>query len=219
MSTPDRILSIRRMAALSLAISAIACGQAGQQQTGTTGGTQPAQLSPSDELLLASAKVALPPTGTRAEDLPDPQGAGAAALQQYCTTCHSLPNPAMHSATDWPAVLRRMWLRMNLLDSTYTLPVPEMGERIVLLDYLTTNALKVSENLPDKPGRQFFEQTCGRCHELPDPHQHSDQDWFVVVRRMNQHMQDILGTSLTSDDVERIVQYLASASSPGASIP
>jgi hypothetical protein len=34
------------------------------------------------------------------------------------------------------------------------------------------------------------------------------QDWFVVVRRMNDHMQEILGTSITSEQIEQIVGYL-----------
>jgi hypothetical protein len=105
-----------------------------------------------------------------------------------------------------------MWLRIGQLGPDFTVPEPEMGQRIVMLDYLTANALRVSEgNLPDGPTRQFFIDTCSQCHELPDPRQHSAQDWPVVVRRMNDHMQEILGTSITSDQIEQIVRYLGSA--------
>jgi cytochrome c5 len=166
-------------------------------------------VASADQLLLASAKVALPPATVRAEELPDAQSSGAHAVQAYCTTCHAVPSPLMHSATDWPGVVRRMWLRMDLLDPKYTIPVPELGERIVILDYLTANALKVSrETLPDAPGRPLFTASCSRCHELPDPRQHPAQDWLVVVRRMNQHMRDILGKELTNPEVEEIVRYL-----------
>jgi cytochrome c5 len=164
-------------------------------------------MPPADQLLLASAKVALP-AGVRTEELPD-----ANILQTFCVTCHALPSPAMHSATDWPGVVRRMWLRMDLLDPQYRVPTPELGQRIVLLDYLTNHALKVSDStLPDTPEREFFQKTCAQCHELPDPRQHSTQDWYVVVRRMNQHMRDILGKELTSEEIERIVRYLVQAS-------
>jgi cytochrome c5 len=179
-----------------------------QQPQGSSGGAQ-AALSPSDQLLLASAKVALPPEGVTPADLPDPQSSGAKYLQTYCMTCHSLPSPAMHSATDWPSVLRRMWLRMGLLESTYRVPEPDLGERVVLLDYLVGNALKVTTaTLPDRPGRDEFQKTCSQCHELPDPHQHSSQDWFVVVRRMNDHMGTILGKQLTNAEIETITNYL-----------
>jgi cytochrome c5 len=194
-------------AAVVLALLLVACNQPVQDSAPPT--MQAAGVSPADQLLLASAKVALPPEGTTLADLPEPESPGAVAVQQYCTACHALPHPAMHSATDWPAVARRMWLRMGRLGSGFTVPEPEMGQRIVLLDYLTANALRVSEgNLPEGPTRQVFIDTCSQCHELPDPRQHSEQDWFVVVRRMNDHMQSILGTSITSEQIEQIVRYL-----------
>lgn len=205
---------VRRAAAAVAGLLFVACAApASDADTAADDMAQTPAVSPADRLLLASAKVALPPAGTRLEDLPAPESPGAIATQQYCTACHALPNPTMHSATDWPGVVRRMWLRMAQLGPDFTVPVPEMGQRVVLLDYLTANALKVNEgNLPDGPMRQVFVQTCAQCHELPDPHQHSEQDWYVVVRRMNQHMQDLLDRTLPSEDIDRIVQYLASAS-------
>lgn len=206
----DRHLNLRRLSAMPLVAFVFFACQPAEQDSGMTAEEETAQVSPADQLLLASAKVALPPEGTRLEDLPDPQSGGAIAVQRYCSACHALPQPSMHSATDWPAVVRRMWLRMGTLGPDYVVPNPEMGERIVILDYLTTNALQVATNLPDGPGRDFFTDTCGQCHELPDPRQHSEADWFVVVRRMNQHMQEILGSTLSAEDIERVVRYLTS---------
>lgn len=169
-------------------------------------------MTPSDQLILASAKVALPPEGLSPADLPDPESAGAQELQHFCTACHALPSPAAHSATDWPAVVRRMWLRMGRMEG-YTVPMPETGDRIIMLQYLMDNALKVSgANLPDAPGRDRFEAVCGQCHELPDPKQHSAADWLVVVRRMGTHMSDLLGQELTGEDLQTVVQYLEGAS-------
>lgn len=203
-----------RLAWQSGAALAFACSAPPQQAADTAAvGAQPAAATDaSDRLLLASAKLALPPAGTRVEDLPDPRSAGALALQTYCTTCHALPTPAMHSATDWPGVIRRMWLRMDLLEPPYQVPRPELGDRIVMLDYVTANALQVSRaQLRDALGRETFQTRCSRCHELPDPAQHSSQDWFVVVRRMNQHMRDILGTELTNPQIDSITRYLSGA--------
>ncbi len=198
------------VAPLLLAALVSGCGQGGQ---GNAPAADTQALSGTDRLLLAAAKVALPPAGVRLEDLPDPESPGARSLQAYCTTCHALPSPAMHSATDWPSVTRRMWLRMGLLDPSYKIPVPELGDRIALLDYLTSHAIKVSSaTLPDAPGRDVFQKTCNQCHELPDPRQHSAQDWVVVVRRIDGHMRDILHKELSSADTEAIVGYLSQVS-------
>lgn len=165
-----------------------------------------------DDLLLAATKVALPPTGYTAADLPDPESQGAQYVVRFCSRCHAVPSPASHSATDWPVVLRRMWMRMGRIDPAYGIPVAELGDQLVILDYLTANALKVSaENLPDYPGREAFETTCGECHELADPKQHSAGDWFTVVRRMNEHMREILGQEMTAEEIREIVQYLERA--------
>jgi hypothetical protein len=119
----------------------------------------------------------------------------------------------MHSATDWPGVTRRMWLRMERIDPKYAIPVPEIADQLVILQYLTDNSLKVSDaNLPDFPGRDRFERTCAQCHELADPHQHSPGDWYVVVRRMNEHMREILGQELNADVIQEITLYLQKAS-------
>jgi cytochrome c5 len=209
------MLLTRVLTALPVVLAAnLALGCQGQPPADSTVTMAAAEtISAADQLILASAKVALPPAGILREDLPDPQSGGAQFLQEYCSTCHALPSPTMHSATDWPGVVRRMWLRLDLLDPQFAIPKPELGERIAMLDYLTQNALKVNhDNLLDAPGREFFEATCGQCHELPDPRQHSSQDWFVVVRRMNQHMRDILGRELSNPEIEQVTRYLTAAS-------
>jgi cytochrome c5 len=106
-----------------------------------------------------------------------------------------------------------MWMRMGRIDPVYAIPVPEVGDQLVILNYLTANALKVSAaNQPDFPGREQFETTCGACHELADPKQHTPADWFVVVRRMGEHMREILGQELTNEEIQEIVLYLEKAS-------
>lgn len=167
----------------------------------------------SEELLLASALVALPPAGVTPADLPDPDSAGAQHLVRYCTSCHALPSPASHSATDWPGVVRRMWLRMDLIDPSFNVPVPNGAERLVLSDYLVANALEVRRaGLPAGAGRELYLSTCGRCHELPDPSQHSPADWASVVQRMGAHIETMLGETMSQADTRRITAYLQSAS-------
>src|SRR4051812_91920 len=54
----------------------------------------------------------LPPAMT-AKTLPEPRSAGAQLTVRYCVQCHNLPNPAMHAAAKWPAIVERMVLRMQ----------------------------------------------------------------------------------------------------------
>ncbi|MCI0437061.1 MAG: hypothetical protein L0271_25985 [Gemmatimonadetes bacterium] len=192
-----------------LLIAAIGCAEPARESA------EPAEpeISARDRVLLASAKVALPPDGVDPATLPDASSAGAIELQRFCTTCHALPSPAMHAPSDWPAVLRRMWLRMGLVDPSYGVPIPEVGDRLVLLRYLMDNGLQVSATtLPDLPGRQMFEETCNRCHALPDPRQHSPVDWFVVVERMARHSRDLLRDDWTADEIREMVLFLERAS-------
>jgi len=172
------------------------------------------QTATTDDLITASARVSLPPAGTAPSDLPDPNSEGAQFLRQYCTACHALPSPATHSATDWPVVLRRMWLRTEGVAEEYNLPVPDPRERVVILDYVLEHALVVRRaELPAGPGRNLFAANCARCHELPDPSQHSSNDWPAVVIRMRQHMVQMLGQSPQQSDVQEVILYLERVSS------
>lgn len=177
-------------------------------------GTQSTGLSRQDELLLAAANVALPPPGVTAADLPDPNSTGAQLVAQYCGQCHNLPTPQMHSATDWPGIARRMWLRMELLPPQHQVKVPAAAERFALLDYLNTNALKVSgSSLPPGVGREAFSQVCSRCHALPDPRVHSREDWATVYARMERNMERMKVPPPTREQTTDIIMYLQAVAS------
>ena len=194
--------------AVTAALALAACAPAG-----TPAGDESAQTTSADNLILAAAMVNMP-AAFPASELPDPSGQGAQLTVKFCAqACHGLPAPSAHSATDWPVVLRRMWMRMTTLDTAYHVAVPTAAERVAILDYLLANALTVTEALlPDAPGRLLFAQKCGACHGLPDPAQHAPDDWVAVVRRMNGRMETLLGKVLSQDEMQRIVLYLEAAS-------
>lgn len=194
-----------------------ACGGGASQQAASeaAGGDTAQQATPgvNDRLLLASAKAALPPPGLTPADLPDPQSEGAQALGQFCTACHNLPAPTIHSATDWPPVLRRMWLRMELLPAGLRVPVPSEQQRQSILNYVLGHALQVSgAALPEGAGRATFSRMCSRCHALPDPRQHSTADWPAVVLRMEQRMDQLKVDRPAQGQVSEIILYLQEAS-------
>ncbi len=201
-----------RLGLLLAAVWLVGCGEVSPRSETTREAAQ--RSSPfSDELLLASAKIALPPAGVGPEDLPAPNSQGALYLGKYCTACHELPSPNTHSSTDWPSIIRRMWLRMDRVAPTYEIPMPTSAERVVMARYVADNALKVSAAaLPAAPGRDAFATTCSRCHEMPDPKQHPPQDWAGVVRRMAEHVESILGDTLARREIQRIVSYLETVS-------
>ncbi len=164
----------------------------------------------------AAMHLALRHLGVGPGDLPDPESEGAQHLRQYCTACHALPGPQTHSATDWPVVLRRMWMRIDGLDPKYAVPIPTAGERVVLMRYLLDNALQVSRaELPSGQGRQLYMTECSRCHELPDPRQHTASDWPAVVIRMREHSVQMLRRSPPQSQVQEIILYLERASRAG----
>jgi mono/diheme cytochrome c family protein len=169
----------------------------------------------SDALLLAATKIALPPPGIAPGDLPDPGSPGAELLARYCAQCHEIPTPVMHSATDWPRVLRRMWLRMDRLPDSLLVRDANEGERGTLLSYLTTNALRVSgAELPPGRGREDFAVVCSRCHALPDIRIHSGADWPSVFARMERNMERMNVSQPDPEQTSRILLYLQDAAAP-----
>ena len=196
----------------AIAVSGTAVGMLACATEGAPGSRQPEQPAQAN-VILAAAMVNMP-AGITPSALPEPTSQGAQLTAKYCAqACHGIPAPSSHSSTDWPVVLRRMWMRMSTLDTAYHLAVPSAGERVVILDYMLANALQVTAGwLPDAPGRLLFAQKCGACHGLPDPAQHSPDDWVAVVRRMNGRMQNLLGQTLSQDEMQRIVLYLEAAS-------
>jgi cytochrome c2 len=106
-----------------------------------------------------------------------------------------------------------MWLRTEGVAEDYNLSVPDPRARVVILNYVLENALVVSRaELPPGAGRAVFARECARCHELPDPGQHSPDDWAAVVIRMRQHMVQMLGQSPSQSDVQEVILYLEQVS-------
>jgi len=186
-----------------------ACRQAPRAATSQASADTAPPLSRTDRLLLAAASIALPPPGVDPGDLPEPNSRGAQLVAKFCVQCHALPAPTQHSATDWPSVARRMWLRMEWLPDSLGVQVPADAERYEILQYLTVNALKVSGTaLPAGRGREAFALICSRCHALPDPRVHSKEDWAVVFARMERNMERMKVAPPTAQQTEEILYYL-----------
>jgi cytochrome c5 len=186
-----------------------ACGTSNRVPAASAAKPADSPEARADALLLAAAKVALPPPGITPGDLADPSSPGAQLVVQFCQQCHALPSPAMHSATDWPRVLRRMWLRMDRLPDSLGIRTADEGERGTVLNYLSANALQVSgAELPAGKGREDFAVVCSRCHALPDIKIHSSGDWPSVFLRMERNMERMNVSRPNEQQTGNILLYL-----------
>lgn len=158
------------------------------------------------------------PPGIDPEALPEPRSHGARLLTRYCTQCHDLPGPGMHTAAEWPQVLDRMNRRMQMMGNgmmigrTMGIEAPSRAELQTLIIYLQAHAQKLMDitQYPDlnAPDGKAFHSTCTQCHALPDPKQHTAHEWPAVVVRMKKNM-SIMGKDVPDETTTKeIIGFL-----------
>ncbi|MGD2216097.1 MAG: cytochrome c [Gemmatimonadales bacterium] len=193
------------------------------------GGTLTASLERGQRWrMISSIGVGLPPNDFRPEDLPEPGSRGAGLLQVYCIQCHWLPTPQMHSAVEWPILVKRNILRMQQLSDRLGGPlttgligevvmagyesveIPSEADTDTIIAYLQRYALPTPEagELTAGPGRELFQQKCSVCHELPAPSAHTATGWDRVVGQMQAYMALFDVTPLSDRELDAITGYL-----------
>ena len=83
------------------------------------------------------------PQGADPTQLPDPQSTGAKLINHYCTQCHGLPTPILHSNIGWPPVVNRMGIRMEWLknnNSKMGIFAPSPDELKTISEYMQKHA-------------------------------------------------------------------------------
>lgn len=178
--------------------------------------------------MISSIGTGLPPENYQVSDLPQSGTYGAAMLQVYCEQCHWLPSPQMHSAAEWPVLVKRMILRMHMLQDRLGGPVinslvggwmvdiikkvgvpsPEQVDSIEA--YLERNALPVAKpgEIGDSPSARLFAQKCSVCHQTPSPRAHTASEWQDVVARMQSNMARMDVKPLLPEQIQQITTYL-----------
>jgi hypothetical protein len=193
------------------------------------GGPQTAELSRAQRWkLIASVGTGLPPTSYRLEDLPE-QGSRAVGLQQaYCLQCHGVSSPRMHSADEWPILIRRMLMRGAALHSRLggprteamvdsmlmaglrTAQLPPAEDVDSLVAYFQRNAFPAAteQEIPDTPEAALYVEKCTACHDTPSPSAHPADELQGLVARMSA-MAAMLGMEqLTAEEQSRIVAFM-----------
>ena len=142
----------------------------------------------------------LPPT-FEARQLPEPGSRGARLTLRYCVQCHNLPNPAMHHAEKWPAVVERMVLRMEgrgnlgalMSEMMAGVEAPAEDDSAALVAYFARHAQRPLDaaRYPEvnRPSGEAFRLACNQCHVLPDPQRYTAAEWPAVVSRMQENME------------------------------
>lgn len=62
----------------------------------------------------------------------------------------------------------------------------------------------MSDGLKIAQGKTIFENSCGRCHDLPEPKEYTDQQWIPIVNAMAPK------SKLSKEQGEMVYLYLAS---------
>jgi cytochrome c2 len=73
--------------------------------------------------------------------VPDPGSPGAERFKTVCVRCHALPDPGLHTAMEWPAVVERMRRNMKVMGK----PAINDTERNEISDYLKGHARQGTE--------------------------------------------------------------------------
>jgi len=156
----------------------------------------------------------LMPTLTLA-DLPSPESAQAKLLFSACSQCHNAPGPGMHTEEEWDQVFWKMYWRMQVMRSNNTnFLVPEYDQAHKLLGYLKAYAIKPFKEYRGKyidtssePFR-LFQSICTQCHTLPDPRQHTAEEWPTIVNKMKQNIVSMVKVRTTDTNMQKIMTFL-----------
>ncbi len=200
------------LAAALLALSAAAAGLAalsaprlslGEAMTGPQG---------AKALMKQMMGPRLPP-GIAPSELPESRSRGARLLARYCTQCHELPGPGLHTAREWPRVVARMGRRMRMMSGMMgCVSAPSDAELREITGYLQRHAQAPIDRSRyadlDTQAGIAFQETCSQCHALPDPGQHTAAEWPSVVARMTKHMAAMGKVVPAKEVMEQVIGFL-----------
>lgn len=179
---------------------------------GMMGATMMMERTGMKQMMTNMMGAQLPP-GLDPERLPDPRSSGVQLLVRYCTQCHELPGPGMHTADEWPPVVDRMNRHMRMMKSMmHNIEAPNNDELRTLVAYLQQHAQIPIDRARYKdlsaPAGKLFEAMCSQCHVLPDPRQHTDKEWPGVVGRMTQNMKTMGKPLPDQATLETVIEFL-----------
>lgn len=160
--------------------------------------------------------VANRPVGFKEAQLADRVSPPARLFIRTCIQCHDLPDPKMHASEEWPLVVSRMFDRLqrrkafSMESKALFLPSPsELGE---IATYLSRHGFKrASPRMIQDASLEavLFSRKCTQCHQLPDPSQHTANEWAAVIDRMQGHIRERGKQEMTDDEKRTLLSFLS----------
>ncbi len=158
-------------------------------------------------------RIVIPSFGLTADQLPDPQSKGAVLFASYCSQCHNLPSPKMHSTGDWPVRFGKMMDHALLMAGTSPgIKTPADKEKEEIVSYLVKNGFReLPANSPIRGEPQAFNVLwfCSVCHAVPDPDQFPAKEWGKIVDRMNGYRKKQGREEMSNADRKAVINFLA----------
>lgn len=158
-------------------------------------------------------RIVIPTFGLTADQLPDHQSKGAVLFASYCSQCHNLPSPKMHSSGDWPVRFEKMMDHAILMSGTSTaIKIPVDKEKKEIVSYLEKNGFRgLPANSPLRGEPQVFNIIwfCSVCHAVPDPDQFPAKEWAKIVDRMNGYRKKQGREEMSNSDRELVINFLS----------
>ncbi len=158
-------------------------------------------------------RIVIPSFGLTADQLPDPQSKGAVLFASYCSQCHNLPSPKMHSTNDWPVRFEKMMDHALLMaGASPGVKTPADKEKKEIVSYLEKNGFRdLPANSPLRAEPEAFNVVwfCSVCHAVPDPDQFPAKEWSKIVDRMNSYRKKQGREEMSNSDRKGIINFLA----------
>jgi len=152
------------------------------------------------------------PPGINPNQLPEPKSEGARLLGQYCSQCHGVPGPGLHTPNEWPNGMNRRMQMMSGGRMMMRIEAPNDNELKILMAYLEKNAQQtIAANKlagANTPEGQAFQKICAQCHALPDPAQHTSNEWPAVIERMRKNMSSMGKQLPDQSTADKILGFL-----------
>lgn len=161
------------------------------------------------------------PGGLAADRLPDSQSKDARLYASYCSKCHSLPSPRMHSTSDWPVRFEKMMDHVKLMaEAAPDIKLPADNEKVGMVSYLQKNGfvgLPAYAPLLTEPEGFNVAWFCSACHAVPDPIQFpakgatqlTANEWSMIVDRMNTYRKKQGREMMSESDKKLVVDFFA----------
>lgn len=152
------------------------------------------------------------PEGLSGTDIPESDSRGGKFFARYCHQCHNPPNPAMYSSDEWPEVFERMVGHAQTIGGSMKgIILPSVDEKREIISYLQKHGLKaIPKNDPSLRSSEAFQFVwfCSTCHAAPDPASHTADEWRDVVKRMDGHRKSWGRSSMTSAEMDQVIEFL-----------